>query len=75
MAHSFTVQIDSDLFSVLTKVENTITRNGGTFEGDTNNGIFSGKTAIGTVKGEYRSISSTEVEITITDKPFVAPYR
>jgi len=31
-------------------------------------------TVIGIVKGEYRSITSDEVEITITHKPFVAPY-
>ena len=27
------------------------------------------------IKGEYRSISDTEVEITIEDKPFIIPYR
>jgi hypothetical protein len=74
MSHSFTVKINSDLSSVLKKVENTITSNGGTFNGSISSGSFSGKTAIGMVKGEYRCIPSNEVEITITDKPFVAPY-
>jgi hypothetical protein len=68
------VKINSDLSSILKKVENTITSNGGAFSGSTNSGSFSGKTAIGMVKGKYRCISSNEVEITITDKPFVAPY-
>ena len=74
MSRSFTVKINSDLSSILKKVENTITSNGGTFNGSISSGSFSGKTAIGMVKGEYCCISSNEVEITITDKPFVAPY-
>jgi hypothetical protein len=74
MSRSFTVKINSDLSSVLKKVENTIVSNGGTFNGSTSSGSFSGKTAIGVVKGEYRCVSSNKVEITITDKPFVAPY-
>jgi effector-binding domain-containing protein len=74
MSHSFTVKINSDLSSVLKKVENTVTSNGGIFHGSTSSGSFSGKTAIGIVKGEYRCTSSNEVEITITDKPFVVPY-
>jgi len=74
MSRSFTVKTNSDLYSVLKKVENTINSNGGTFNGSTSNGSFSGKTAIGIVKGKYRCISSNEVEITITDKPFIAPY-
>jgi hypothetical protein len=68
------VKINSDLSSVLKKVENTITSNGGTFNGSTSSGSFSGKTTIGMVKGKYRCLSSNEVKITITDKPFFAPY-
>jgi len=47
---------------------------GGSFEGNTERGSFEGKSVLGIIKGEYRSISHNEIEIIIDDKPFVMTY-
>jgi hypothetical protein len=72
--HSFIVKLKDEITSVLSKMKSLITGKGGSFEGDKENGSFEGKTILGTIKGEYRSISDNEVEITIDDKPFLVSY-
>lgn len=72
MAQKFTVSTKDDLQTTLKRVETTITSKGGQFSGDTNKGEFSGTTPIGMVKGKYTVVGS-HIEITITDKPFLAP--
>ena len=74
MAHSFTVKLTDEISSVLGRVRSEITGNGGRFEGDTEYGSFDGKSVLGSIKGEYRCIAGNEIEITITDKPFIVPY-
>lgn len=73
MAHTFKISIEKDLSSMLKEVENAIIESGGEFEGDTSKGVFSGKSILGKIKGEYASLSEEEIEITITKKPFIAP--
>ena len=73
--YSFIVKIHDEISSILEKVKSKITGNGGRFEGNTKCGCFQGKSVLGLIKGEYRSISETEVEITIKDKPFIIPYK
>lgn len=73
MAHKFTVSPKDDLQATLKRVETTITGKGGQFSGDTSQGNFAGVTPIGMVKGKYAVINGTDIEITITDKPFIAP--
>ena len=46
---------------------------GGKFEGNTECGFFDGKSVMGTIKLKYRSISDSEIEIVIEDKPFIIP--
>jgi hypothetical protein len=72
--HSFNVRLHGQIFSIVDKIRSEITGSGGKFEGDTKCGRFHGKSVLGVIKGEYRSISDTEVEITIEDKPFIIPY-
>jgi hypothetical protein len=72
--HSFNVRLHHQISSIVNKIRSKITGNGGRFEGDTKCGYFHGKSVLGTINGEYRSISDTEVEITIEDKPFILPY-
>ena len=72
--HSFYVKLHNQISSIIEKIRSEITDGGGRFEGDTKCGCFNGKSVLGMIKGEYRTISDTEVEITIDDKPFIIPY-
>ena len=69
----FTVASNGDLTATLERVEKTITSKGGSFTGDTTQGQFSGVTPVGNVKGKYTVNANKDIEITITDKPFIAP--
>lgn len=73
MANSFKISVTKDLSTTLKEVEDGIVSNGGTFTGDTSGGEFSGKTVLGMIHGKYNCLSDSEVEITITKKPFAAP--
>jgi hypothetical protein len=73
--YSFVVVLRGEISSIIEKVKSKITGNGGRFEGDLKWGCFQGKSLLGLIKGGYRSISDTEVEVTIDDKPFLVPYR
>jgi len=69
---SFTITPKDSLEATLDRVRTTISNKGGQFSGDTNNGQFSGNTPVGAVKGKY-VVKNGNLEITITDKPFLAP--
>ena len=73
--HSFVVKLHNVISSILEKVKAEIKDSGGRFEGNEKCGCFQGKSFLGMIKGGYRSISDTEVEITIESKPFILPYR
>ena len=60
--------------SIIEKVKSKITGTGGNFEGNLAHGCFGGRSWFGTIKGEYIAISDNEIEIVITDKPFIVPY-
>jgi hypothetical protein len=74
-AYSFVVELGGEISSIMEKVKSKITGNGGRFEGNSKCGFFHGRSLLGSIKGKYRSISDTEVEVTIEDKPFLVPYR
>ncbi|MDH4231724.1 MAG: hypothetical protein OEW04_06810 [Nitrospirota bacterium] len=74
MAHSFTITLTDEISSVLGRVRSEITGSGGRFEGNTEYGSFDGNSFLGQIKGQYRCIAGNEIEITITDKPFIVPY-
>jgi len=74
MAHTFTVALNDEISSVLSRVESAITGSGGTFFGDAEKGVFQGNSVMGPIKGEYCSSSGNEIRITIKDKPFIVPY-
>lgn len=73
MPHSFKISIKTDLPDALREVEDAIIENGGVFKGDTSRGVFSGKTILGKIKGEYACLSDDNIEVTIVKKPFAAP--
>jgi hypothetical protein len=68
MAFSFKVTF-KDANSALANAKQAVENSHGSFSGDTARGHFVGKTPVGSVTGDYRVISGTEAEITITDKP------
>ncbi len=75
MKHSFTVTLTKEISSVLGRVRAEITGNGGRFDGNTEYGSFDGKSALGLIRGEYRCLAGgSQIEITITHKPFIVPY-
>lgn len=74
MAHCFTIKVSDAIATVLKQVESTLTSNGGSLDGSTECGSFSGSTPLGRIKGEYRCLSLDEIKVTITDKPFLLPY-
>ncbi len=69
----FTISPKDELSATLERVKNTITSKGGTFSGDIKTGQFSGVTPVGKVKGIYTVTASNDIDIEITDKPFIAP--
>lgn len=73
--HSFFVKVKDGISSIIEKIKSKITGNGGKFEGNLEHGSFGGKSVLGTIKGEYITISENEIEIVITDKPFILPYK
>lgn len=64
---------NDSLKETLNRVKQTITSKGGTFTGDTTQGEFAGVTPVGKVKGKYSIVNGKDIEIVITDKPFIAP--
>ena len=72
--YSFIVKLKDEVSSILSKMKSIIMGKGGSFQGNKEHGSFEGKSVLGTIKGEYRSISDNEIEITIDDKPLVMSY-
>lgn len=74
MAHTFTIMASDGIASLIMRVESAITSNGGSFSGNEEKGIFSGRTPLGFIKGEYCCTLDNDIEVTIVDKPFFVPY-
>ncbi|MHB9292123.1 hypothetical protein Holit_01212 [Hollandina sp. SP2] len=62
----FSFNVDKSISTLLASVKQTITKRGGSFSGNEQNGTFSIKGVV----GEY-SINGQTVKITITDKPLI----
>jgi hypothetical protein len=48
-------------YLIVNKVRTKITGSGCKFEGDLEHGFFRGRSVLGTIKGEYISISGNEI--------------
>jgi hypothetical protein len=66
---TFRVQTQKDPDTLVKEARQVAKENDATFEGDTSSGSFSGKG----VEGNYQ-IEGQTVEVTITDKPTLAPW-
>ena len=71
-ACSFTVPFTTDAETVLSKAKHLVEKNGGNFNGDVNAGDFSLSVFGNSISGNY-SVSSNELSMVITDKPFMIP--
>ena len=70
--NTLSINLTRDINLLLTQVESTILSAGGDFNGNNEKGQFSGKTALGKVKGEY-TVSGQSITINITKKPGIVP--
>jgi hypothetical protein len=66
---TFSVNTDKDPDTLVSEAKQVAKQNDATFEGDASSGSFSGKG----VEGTYE-IEGQTVEVTITDKPTMAPW-
>ena len=66
---TFSIQTQKDPDTLVKEARQVAKENDATFEGDTSSGSFSGKG----VEGNYQ-IEGQNVEVTITDKPTLAPW-
>jgi hypothetical protein len=73
MAYSFEIPIKDQPESLIDRAKSTIEGADGAFAGDTRTGAFAVPAKIGTVEGTY-TIEDNILKVTITKKPFIAPY-
>ena len=69
---SFKFKIETDPAETIEKVKTKIEQEGGTFNGDENEGKFSLPTPVGEIEGSYQ-ITADELKIDITKKPSFLP--
>jgi len=69
---NFRIPFSGDVNNVLNKAKSTVQGQGGNFTGDTNSGEFNVSVFGSNIAGHY-TIVGNEMDITITDKPFMIP--
>jgi len=69
---SFKFKIETDPADTIKKVKAKIEQEGGTFNGDENEGNFSLPTPVGEIEGSYH-VTADELKIDITKKPTFLP--
>lgn len=69
---SFKFKIETAPAETIEKVKTKIEQEGGTFNGDENEGIFSLPTPVGVIEGSYQ-VTADELKIDITKKPAFLP--
>ena len=72
MACDFSIPFTGSPEDVLAKAKSTVQSQGGTFNGDTNNGNFTVSVFGNKIVGNY-TVSDNILNISITDKPFMVP--
>lgn len=77
MASTFNINFPGSANEFVVNAHQAISTKGGIFTGDQKAGIFSLKTPIGSVKGNYQVLpgagAETKVSVTITQKPMLVP--
>lgn len=65
---SFDLNFSEEAAALVQKFQNRITTAGGTFTGNDGNGVFTVKTPVGAVEGNY-TVAGNVITINIVDKP------
>jgi hypothetical protein len=66
----FTLPGEGDINALLARARSAIEQNHGTFDGDPNQGSFTGSTFVGKVAGTYL-VQGSDIRVQITEKPFM----
>lgn len=69
---NFRIPFSGDVNNVLNKAKSAVQSQNGNFNGDTNSGQFNVSVFGSSIVGNY-TIVGNEMDITITDKPFMVP--
>lgn len=69
---NFNIPFSGAASGIVNKARSAVQGQGGTFNGDENNGQFRVSVFGSTIAGNY-SITGNEMQIQITDKPFMVP--
>jgi hypothetical protein len=72
MSCNFKIPFSGSAEQILNKAKTTVQSQGGNFSGDINSGDFDVTVFGNTIKGSY-TVVGTEMNILITDKPFLIP--
>jgi hypothetical protein len=72
MSCNFRIPFSGSAEALLNKAKSTVQSQGGNFNGDTSNGSFDVTVFGNTIKGSY-IVEGNEMNISITDKPFLIP--
>lgn len=72
MACSFTIPFSGSAENVLSKARSSVQGQGGSLQGDENQGTFQVSVVGSTIRGSY-SVSGQEMFINIDSKPFLLP--
>ena len=66
----FSIEFSGVAEELLQKAKDGITKAGGSFEGDSGQGLFKVPTPLGAIKGAY-AIEGSMITITVADKPML----
>lgn len=69
---NFSIPFSGDANSVVNKARTAVQGQKGNFNGDSNSGQFNVSVFGSSIAGQY-TIMGNEMEVTITDKPFMVP--
>jgi hypothetical protein len=70
----FSLPIQGDPQSLLSRAESEILRTGGAFNGDAVQGTFRAKSPLGSIEGAYQVVGD-QIALTISKKPFLLSCR
>ncbi|MBF0471062.1 MAG: hypothetical protein HQL48_06765 [Gammaproteobacteria bacterium] len=72
MSNSFSISVATDPEQMLAHARQKIEQGGGSLQGDSRQGNFSGKSLLGAIQGEYQ-FAGNELKVKITEKPALVP--
>ncbi|MCL2220287.1 MAG: hypothetical protein FWC23_09170 [Chitinispirillia bacterium] len=68
---AFRIKLKKSVADSVDEVKSAVAANGGVFEWDGAQGRLEVSSPVGKIKGACRAVSGNEIEVSITDKPFL----